>query len=130
MPDGRIEPRQATRLREMGAWLKQYDGGVYGTRGGPFKPGKWGASTCKGNSIFLFVMNWPEEGELELPPVPARITAIKTLSGGTASYEQSDEAIRLTLPKANRDDIASVFVLTVDGQAFDIANFAFNLINK
>ena len=47
MPDGRIEPRQVARLKEMGDWLKKYGDGVYGTRGGPFKPGPWGAATAK-----------------------------------------------------------------------------------
>ena len=41
MPDGRIEPEQVERLKEMGAWLAKYGDGVYGTRGGPFKPGPW-----------------------------------------------------------------------------------------
>ncbi|UCE47268.1 MAG: alpha-L-fucosidase, partial [Phycisphaerales bacterium] len=48
MPDGRIEPRQVERLREMGVWLEKYGQSIYATRGGPFKPGLWGASTHKG----------------------------------------------------------------------------------
>jgi alpha-L-fucosidase len=36
MPTGEIELRQASRLREIGAWLAKYGGGVYGSRGGPF----------------------------------------------------------------------------------------------
>jgi len=42
MPDGRIEPRQVERLKEMGDWLKKYGHTIYGTRGGPFKNGTWG----------------------------------------------------------------------------------------
>ena len=37
MPDGRIEPRQVDRLKEMGDWLRKYGESIYGTRGGPFK---------------------------------------------------------------------------------------------
>jgi alpha-L-fucosidase len=40
MPDGRIEPRQVTRLEEMGDWLRKYGETIYGTRGGPWKPTK------------------------------------------------------------------------------------------
>jgi alpha-L-fucosidase len=47
MPDGRIEPRQVERLMEMGRWLDQYGARIYATRGGPFKPGRWGAATCQ-----------------------------------------------------------------------------------
>jgi len=34
MADGRIEPRQVDRLKEMGEWLDKYGKGIYGTRGG------------------------------------------------------------------------------------------------
>ena len=77
MPDGRIEPRQVERLKEMGAWLKQYGDGVYGTRGGPFKPGMWGASTCKDDHIYLFIMNWPAEAPLRKPPISKKSTVAR-----------------------------------------------------
>ena len=37
-PDGVIDPAQANRLREMGAWLARNGESIYGTRGGPWKP--------------------------------------------------------------------------------------------
>ena len=120
MPDGRIEPRQVERLREMGAWLAKHGEGVYGTRGGPFKPGRWGAATCKENKVFLFIMKWPEEGPLRLPAIPAKVLAHRTTSGGAASVEQTSEGIAVSLPAADRDPVASVVELTVEGKAFDI----------
>ena len=48
MPDGRIEPRQVDRLKEIGRWLARYGETIYGTRGGPFKPTKSVASTAQG----------------------------------------------------------------------------------
>jgi alpha-L-fucosidase len=59
MPNGEIEPRQVERLREMGAWLEKYGVTIYGTRGGPFLPGAWGASTRRGQTIYLHVMDCP-----------------------------------------------------------------------
>jgi alpha-L-fucosidase len=120
MPDGRIEPRQVERLREMGAWLKKAGDGVYGARGGPFKPGRWGASTCKGDRIFLYVMDWPAEGPLRLPAIGRKVTAHRTLTGGTAALEQGPDGLALSLPGADRDPVASVIELTVEGKAFDI----------
>ena len=52
MPDGRIEPSQVDRLKEMGKWMEKYGNTIYETRGGPFKPTDWGVSTRKGNKIF------------------------------------------------------------------------------
>jgi alpha-L-fucosidase len=41
MPNGEIQPAFANRLREMGKWLAIYSESIYGTRGGPVKPGGW-----------------------------------------------------------------------------------------
>jgi hypothetical protein len=37
MPDGRIEPQQVVRFRQIGDWLKKYGESTYGTRGGPLR---------------------------------------------------------------------------------------------
>ncbi len=121
MPDGRIEPRQVQRLKEMGAWLVRYGDGVYGTRGGPFKPGDWGASTCKNNKVYLFVMNWPIDRPLQLPGMGATIVETKTLSGGNATVQQMDQIINVELSDTERDEIATVIELTIDGDAFAIS---------
>lgn len=120
MPDGRIEPRQVERLQEMGAWLKKYGDGVYATRGGPFKQDKWGASTCKDNKIFLYVMNWPPDNRLMLPGIGQKVTSYRALSGGHVSVTQSKDNIEIHIPPVDQDEIATVIELTVDGKAFDI----------
>jgi len=120
MPDGRIEPRQAEQFREMGRWIKKYDCGIYGTRGGPFKPGKWGASTCKDDKIYLYIMNWPDEGVLEMPGISMEIKGSKVLSGGKANLVQTSEKITIDMAAEDRGDVATVIELTVAGKAFDI----------
>jgi alpha-L-fucosidase len=120
MPDGRIEPRQVERLKQTGTWLEKYDDGVYATRGGPFKPGKWGASTCKDDKVYLYVMKWEGDGKLMLPGIGQKITSRRALSGGQVSIKQSKDSIEIHLPPADQDEIATVIELTVDGKAFDI----------
>ena len=100
MPDGRIEPRQAERLREMGRWLEKYGRCVYGTRGGPFMPGRWGASTCRGDRIDLFVFEWPAGGPLPLPPIGTAIVKAENLSGGAVSAAAGEGGgIALSVPQ-------------------------------
>ena len=41
MMDGRIEARQVSRLKEMGAWLTKNGESIYGTKGGPYIPNKY-----------------------------------------------------------------------------------------
>jgi len=120
MPDGRIEPRQVERLREMGRWLKIYGDTIYGTRGGPYMPGKWGSSTCKDDKIYLFVMNWPSEGPLSLPALPMKITKSIVRTGGSVNLTPAAEVIELDGAARDQNPIVTVIELTVDGKAFDI----------
>jgi alpha-L-fucosidase len=120
MPDGRIEPRQVERLMEIGKWMEANGGTIYGTRGGPFKPGTWGASTCKGNSIFVHVFQWPE-GALILPPLGRRIVAWDVLTGGKAEVKQDTQRVRIRVPQEFRRDIDTLIELKLDGPASDIA---------
>ncbi|MBC8470761.1 MAG: alpha-L-fucosidase [Planctomycetes bacterium] len=120
MPDGRIEPRQVERLRQMGAWLKKYGDGVYDTRGGPFKPGKWGASTCKASKIYLYVMDRQADDRVVLPPIDCEIISYRAFGGGQLLLKQNKNNIELHLPASGRDEIATVIELTVKGSAFEI----------
>jgi len=120
MPDGRIEPRQVERLKEMGTWLRKYGDGVYATRGGPLKPGKWGASTCRDNKVYLYLMNWRDDGNLLLPGIGRKIISYRILSAGEVLVKQSGDGIEIHLQSSDRDKTATVVELTVDGKAFSI----------
>lgn len=113
MPTGEIEPRQVARLKEMGAWLKKYGGTVYGTRGGPYHPGEWGASTRKGNVIYLHILSW--SGDIfSLPPIPEKILSAKALTGGKATVNQTGRDIEISVPPGQRDAIDTIVALTVE----------------
>ena len=119
MPDGRIEPRQVERLREMGAWIARHQEAIYDTRGGPFKPGRWGASTCKGNQINLFVFEWPESGELRLPWPTDDSPAL----AGPPSLRVGEEegGIVIAVDPQERDPVATHIQITIDRPAFELA---------
>jgi len=119
MPSGAIEPRQAERLREMGAWLEKRGESVYGTRGGPFLPGEWGASTRKGDRIYVHAFEWGDEG-LALPAIGRKVVSARVLGGGEAAVEQSEDGLRLRVSPEQRDAIDTVIELQLDGPAADI----------
>lgn len=119
MPDGRIEARQAQRLREMGEWLERNGESIYGTRGGPFLPGDWGASTCKGNTIYLHVFDWEEE-TFNLPAIEPRITAARILGGPEIDFVQQPTGVELHAESALHDPVDTVIALELDSPAFDI----------
>ncbi len=117
MPDGRIEPRQAERLREMGRWLERYGESIYQTRGGPFARGPWGAATCRESTVYVHLLDAGLD-VVNLPPIDRKITASRVLTGGTASVRQTDQGIELSVPKEHRQEIDTIVVFTLDGPAF------------
>ena len=119
MPTGEIEPRQVERLAEMGAWLKKYGESIYGTRGGPFPPGKWGASTHKDNAIYVHVLNWPGES-LTLPAIGQKIAKSSVLTDGTATVKQTDDGITISVPASDRNDVDTIVVLQLNGAAVGV----------
>ncbi|MCC6487438.1 MAG: alpha-L-fucosidase [Candidatus Hydrogenedentes bacterium] len=120
MPDGRIEPRQAERFKEIGAWLNRYGESIYGTRGGPYMPGDYGACTYKGDKVYLHVLHWDGE-EVSLPPLPQRILASHLLGGGAAEVSQSTEGVTVRVLDSARSEIDTIVVLELEGAAGTIA---------
>ena len=119
MPDGRIEPRQVDVLEQVGAWMKHNSESIYGTRGGPWKPTASVASTRKGKDIYVHVLQWPA-GPLTLQGIPAKILSAQLLAGGTAQFHQSQGAVEIFVPAADRDANDTVIVLTLNRGALKI----------
>ncbi len=119
MPDGCIEPRQVDRLKEMGDWLRQYGESIYGTRGGPFKTTAALASTCKGNVVYVHVLDWPSD-TLTLPTLPKHVLGSSLLTGGTVRVRQTLDIIEIQVPAQNRQEIDTIVKLELDGPAADI----------
>ncbi|MCX5670143.1 MAG: alpha-L-fucosidase [Planctomycetota bacterium] len=118
MPTGEIEPRQVERLKEMGRWLATYGETVYGTRGGPWRPGPWGAATCKDKTVYLHIMKW-DDGGVTLPAIDRKVVSAKALTGGTAEVRAGEEGLTILVPPADRQEIDTLVALTLDGPAFD-----------
>lgn len=118
-PAGEIAPEQMNRLKEMGAWLAKYGTTIYGTRGGPFKPGRYGVSTHHGNTIYLHIQQWPGE-TLTLPAIPAKILRSQALTGGQVAVKQTDEAIEVSLPVGDRQELDTIIALELDQPATGI----------
>jgi len=120
MPDGRIEPRQVEVLRGVGAWLEKRGESIYGTRGGPFKPGRYGVSTRRGNRIYLHVFDWAG-ASLNLPPIPAKVVRSRVLTGGRVSVRQTGAGLEVIVPEEDRHSGDTVVVLELDVEAARIA---------
>jgi len=112
MPNGKIQPEFVSRLKEMGEWLSRYGESIYGTRGGPVTPRPWGVTTQKGTTVYLHVLDWPDE-TLSLPKLPGKVTAARFLKDGSlAAFAEDEAGVRVKIPAGLRDDTDTVVALT------------------
>ena len=72
--DGTIPVIMQDRLLAIGNWLAVNGESIYATRGSLFKKLPWGASTTKGNTIYLHVFQWPEDNTLEVSGLVTEVT--------------------------------------------------------
>jgi alpha-L-fucosidase len=101
--------------------MRQYGETIYGTRGGPYKPGIWGGSTRKGNKVYLHVLQrWPH-GELLLPALPQQVVSHKVLTGGEAAIEQTDEGLSIKLDPSDIQPLDTIIELTLAGDSIAIS---------
>ena len=117
MPNGRIQPEFVTRLKELGAWMGRNGESIYGTRGGPVTPRPWGATTRKGDRVYVHVLDAADSSIL-LPPLPSGVRSAKLLSGGRpVVFKTGEFGVVLTLPKDGLDPLDTVVVLEMEGKA-------------
>jgi alpha-L-fucosidase len=120
MPTGEIAPEQVERLKQIGAWLAVNGESIYGTRGGPFKPGSYGVTTRKGNTIYLHILDWFGDW-VKFPSIPKKVLRSRVLGGGKADFRQSADGIQVSVRKQDRQPIDTVVALELDGPALDLA---------
>jgi alpha-L-fucosidase len=111
-PDGTIQPEAVERLREMGKWLQANGRAIYGTRAGPVPPRDWGATTRRGDTVFVHVLKWSDPA-LTLPPLGARIQkAVAMDNGVSVPFTEGESGVTLTLP-VRTGAIDRIVVLTL-----------------
>ncbi len=114
--DGAFDEGQKQRLFEIGDWLKLNGESIYGTRGGPWKPGAWGGSTRRGNTAYIHLFQRPVSDML-LPAVPGRevVSAKLLATGETVPFKQNSSWLTLSIPGTAPINGDQVVALTMSG---------------
>jgi alpha-L-fucosidase len=102
----------------VGAWLRQYGQSIYRTRGGPWKPGDYGASTRSGRTVFVHAMRWQQD-TLRLPPIQAKVLSAQTLTGAKAHVRQDAQGLCIRVAPADRDPIDTIIALRLNAPAMN-----------
>jgi len=110
-PDGTIQQEFIDRLHEIGRWMETYGSSIQGTRKGPVPPRAWGATTRRGDTIFVHVLDWADP-VLALPDIGARVVRAWRLDDRSA-VETTESAVGLVirLPEARAGEFDRVIVL-------------------
>ncbi len=114
MPTGQIEERQVKLLKQVGEWIKPRSEAIYGTRGGPFVKAKWGMSTHRGDTVYLFIKQW-EGDKFRFNRLPTKVLEAKKLVGGDlVAVKESGSKTELTLAANKHDPVFTVIELKLE----------------
>jgi alpha-L-fucosidase len=115
--DGSVPPESVKSLQAIGAWMNTNGAAIYGTTASPFAQLDWGRVTRKGQTLYLHVFNWPANGQLLVPLQNAvgRVTLLAA-PGTAIPATAGPDGVRLQLPAAAPDAIATVIALPITGE--------------
>jgi alpha-L-fucosidase len=98
MPNGLIQPENVDTLMAIGKWMETYGESVYGTRSGPVRPCEWGATTQKGNIIYMHVLEH-EGGAIEIPGFQPKLRSALFLDDrSVVKIRKSGDGIAVIVP--------------------------------
>lgn len=102
-PNGEIPALALDRMKDMGAWLRQYGETIYGTRGGMISPRDWGVTTQKGNKLYVHILNLEDNG-LFLPVADKKVKKATLFKDGSAvKFTQDKDGVVLKLAEVPTD---------------------------
>ncbi|MHC4881577.1 MAG: alpha-L-fucosidase [Planctomycetota bacterium] len=108
-------------LLNAGKWIQTYPQVIYGAGSSPWGHAlPWGDVTTKGNSLFLCVFEWPQDGILYLPGLDTKIVSATLLEGSKSTeirYEKKMGWTLFKLPCQPADTPVSVIEVKLDSHA-------------
>jgi alpha-L-fucosidase len=110
MPDGSIQPEFVDTLKKTGEWMAKYGETIYGTRGNVIPPKDWGMVTMKNKTVYLHILNQPENPSfIFIPELKDKIAKAFLFDGRReVKYKQQAEGTFIYLEDILLDDIDTI----------------------
>jgi len=115
--EGLFPQASIDRLDAIGEWMDLFGESIYGTTASLFEGLDWGRSTTKGNTVYLHVFDWPQQGgKLEVPGLlsPAREAYLLGNTNGHLDIEYEGGSAIISVPQNASHPAASVIALEFD----------------
>jgi alpha-L-fucosidase len=116
--DGTIPHESVERLQEVGRWLEVNGEAIYGASASPIPKPDWGRVTYKPHDglIYLHVLEWPDDGRLEVMGLPGRVLSAALLGGYLdLAVMQKNNSTLIRLPDAHEGQSPKVVRLQLAG---------------
>jgi len=111
MPDGRLQPENVDTLKVIGKWLEKYSDTYYGTVAGPVNPQVWGATTQKGKTVYVHIMNLKDE-TVYLPKFTSKIrSAVFFDDNSKVILTQTKTGTILEVPYSKRKAVDTIITV-------------------
>ncbi|WP_119080850.1 alpha-L-fucosidase [Chitinophaga alhagiae] len=114
--EGEFPAESIKSLQGIGEWMKVNGEAVYSTKKSPLEPQPWGRITCKNNTLYLSVFEWPANGKLEVAGLKNKVkraTLLGSKQGVKANAAGNNTSF--SLPAAAPNAIASVIKVELEG---------------
>lgn len=99
-PSGELPAVALERLKGVGEWMRQYGETIRGTQAGDVPVQEWGATTRKGNRLFVHITH--HESQQLLLPLQGKVRVLRAFVYGTnktVQVKKTPEGLLLTMPE-------------------------------
>lgn len=116
--DGTFDAADVRILDSIALWMKENKPSVIGASTTELPLQSWGVITKKGDSLFLHVFKYPNDGKLFVGGLLSKVKEARYLAGGhvISSMHASADGLELELAKEREGAADEVILLMLDGQ--------------
>ena len=113
MPDGSIQPEFTDTLKAVGKWMQQNGQTIYGTRGNVIPPKDWGTITIKDKTVYMHILDKPENPSFIFIPELKQKISKATLFGVNkeVKFKQQAEGTFIYLDGVTLNDLDTIIQL-------------------
>jgi alpha-L-fucosidase len=119
MGNGKWDAVDVEILNNIGTWMKINGESIYGTSRNPLSIQSWGEVTKKGNTLYLHVFQWPEDGKLVVGGLRAKVDKAFLITDpekkALKCTSLNNHDLVINVPKSSPDTINSVIKLMFSG---------------